>query len=436
VQQKFLLSAVRASIETSDLSFAHRMMDKITQAELSPEDATYYQLFQARLAEAEGGMDEALDTYGLVIAADVRPTRAEAVYRTLLILREQGKIDLAKATATLAAETMLWRGNPLEADMDKLLAELYFDNGDYRLGFETVRQAVAYYPDSPPIDALRNDAEVEFSNLYIDGAADRLSDVEALSLFYDFRQLTPPGARGDEMIRNLARRLVKVDLLTQAADLLEYQIDNRLTGPAQSQVGAELALIRLADRNPEAALRVLDKTRMQGLSPALDRQRRILEGRALIDAGREELALDILSRLKGRDADLLRVDGYWKAKNYAAASDLIETIYAGDGSEPLGPAARLNILKAGVGLALADDQLGLSRIRSKFAGLMSQSAEWPMFDYITSPQVSPTSMEFKRAAREVASFDSLSAFLSAYRTFYPNDDLAPLTPTKPEAAAA
>ncbi len=30
------------------------------------------------------------------------------------------------------------------------------------------------------------------------------------------------------MIRNLARRLVKVDLLTQAGDLLEYQIDSRL----------------------------------------------------------------------------------------------------------------------------------------------------------------------------------------------------------------
>ncbi len=40
--------------------------------------------------------------------------------------------------------------------------------------------------------------------------------IDALSLFYDFRDLTPVGRRGDEMIRKLADRLVSVDLLDQA----------------------------------------------------------------------------------------------------------------------------------------------------------------------------------------------------------------------------
>src|SRR5690606_14539472 len=120
----------------------------------------------------------------------------------------------------------------------------------------------------------------------------------------------PAGARGDEMIRNLAQRLVKVDLLGQAADLLEYQIDSRLEGVAQAQVAADLALIRIADRNPEGALRALNRTRVANLSPSLERRRRILEARALIDADREDLAIDLLGRVEGRDADLLRVDGY------------------------------------------------------------------------------------------------------------------------------
>ena len=122
----------------------------------------------------------------------------------------------------MSAESLLWRGNPLEADMQKLLAELYFRNGDYRLGFETVKQAVANYPESPPINSLRDEAQAMFGELFLNGVADSLAPVDALGLYYDFRQLTPPGARGDEMIRNLARRLVRVDLLTQAAELLEY----------------------------------------------------------------------------------------------------------------------------------------------------------------------------------------------------------------------
>jgi hypothetical protein len=310
--------------------------------------------------------------------------------------------------------------------MEKLLAELYFDHRDYRMGFEITREAAANNPESRPIEELTQEAAAQFAELFLNGAADRLGDLDALSLYYDFRQLTPAGTKGDEMIRNLARRLVKVDLLGQAADLLEYQIDSRLQGAAQAQVATDLALIRIANRDPEGALRVLNRTRMANLAPTLERQRRILEARALIDADREDLALDLLQRLGGRDADLLRVDGFWEAKNYVAASDLIETVYSRDPLEELSPQSRMHIIKAAVGLVLAGDDLGLSRLRSKFSERMARSPEWGLFDYITSPDANPVGVEFKAAAKMVASMDSISAFLGAYREIYHGDDgLAP-----------
>jgi hypothetical protein len=391
---------------------------------------TLYQLLQGYLAEAQGQSQEALDTYGQVIAADVRPTRAEAVYRTLLILKETGKIDLSKATGTLASEAMLWRGNPLEVDMEKLLAELYFEHKDYRLGFEVAKETAQNNGESKPIDELTQETSDQFAELFLNGAADQLGDLDALSLYYDFRQLTPPGAKGDEMIRNLARRLVKVDLLGQAADLLQYQIESRLTGVAQAQVAADLALIEIADRNPEGALRALNKTRMSNLAPTLDRERRILEARALIDADRQDLAIDLLARVDGRDADLLRVDGYWKSKNYVAAADLLDTIYSSDPAGVLNDAARMNIVKAAVGYVLAGDTLGLSRLRSKFSDRLAQTAEWPMFDYITTPDASVAGEEFKAAAKAVAGLDSITAFLTAYRQVYPVDPgIAPAVAT-------
>lgn len=426
VQKKFLFAAIRSALETADVPLAQRYLDQIAFATLTPDDVSIYQLMQGRIAEAQGRTKEALDSYGQVIAAEVRPTRAEAVYRTLLVLRNTGQIDLAKATETLSAETMLWRGNALEVDMEKLLAELYFEHRDYREGFEITREAAANNPESKPIEELTQKAEATFAELFLNGAADRLGDLDALSLYYDFRQLTPAGTKGDEMIRNLARRLVKVDLLGQAADLLEYQIDSRLQGAAQAQVATDLALIRIADRDPEGALRVLNRTRIANLAPTLERQRRILEARALIDADREDLALDLLQRVEGRDADLLRVDGYWKIKNYIAASDLIETIYSRDPLAELAPQARMHVIKAAVGLVLANDELGLSRLRSKFSGRMANSPEWALFDYVTSPTADPVGVEFKAAAKMVASMDSVNAFLGAYREIYTNDDgLAP-----------
>ncbi|HYD04382.1 MAG TPA: hypothetical protein VEC60_01600, partial [Reyranella sp.] len=300
--------------------------------------------------------------------------------------------------------------------------------------FEITRETAANNPESKPIVELTQEAEAQFAELFLNGAADQLGDLEALSLYYDFRQLTPAGAKGDEMIRNLARRLVKVDLLAQAADLLEYQIDSRLQGAAQAQVAAELAIIRIADRNPEGALRVLNRTRVANLPPTLERQRRILEARALIDADREDLALDLLTRIDGRDADLLRVDGYWKAKNYIAASGLIETVYSRDVMEPLTQAARMNVIKAAVGLVLANDELGLNRLRSKFSERMAASPEWALFDYVTSPKADPVGVEFKSAAKMVASMDSITAFLGAYRDIYHTDD--GLTPDAASANSA
>lgn len=434
LRTKFLLSGTRAALETHDLEMARRYLSLVEFAKLELEDVSVYLLLRGRLAEAEGRADEALDTYGQVIAADLRPTRTEAVYRTLALLDKQGQLDIEKATETLSAEVLLWRGDRLEAEMQKLLADLYFRKKDYRNGFETVKQTAAFHPESPAVDAMLAQAQNVFGDLYLNGRADELGDIEALTLYYDFRQLTPAGVRGDEMIRNLARRLVKVDLLTQAADLLEYQVNSRLKGVAQAQIAADLAVIRIADRDPEAALRVLNKTRLADLSPQLERQRRILEARALIDAGRQELALDLLSKVEGQDADLLRVDGYWKSKNYAVASELLEVIYAPVDRAPLTQAARMNIVKAAVGFVMAGDRLGLSRLRSKFGEQMVQSAEWPMFDFVTG-DIMPTSAEFAKVAREISGLDSLNAFLESYGAMYAERDvLAPSQAAPPDNA--
>src|SRR6201999_4035733 len=94
--------------------------------------------------------------------------------------------------------------------------------------------------------------------LFLDGRADGLEPVQAVALWYEFKDLTPVGADGDLMVRKLARRLVDVDLLDQAADLLKYQVDNRLDGVAKAQVATDLATLYIMDRKPEAAIEALN----------------------------------------------------------------------------------------------------------------------------------------------------------------------------------
>jgi tetratricopeptide (TPR) repeat protein len=436
VQNRFTFAAIRAGVETGDARMAEQLLDGMDFNSLDAEGASLYLLMNGRIAELRGRADEAIDIYGQVIAADVRPTRAEAIFRTLHLLDKAGKLNLQKASQTLGAEALLWRGNPLEADMLNMLADFFFRDGDYRSGFETVQQAVSTYPESPQVNTLRDKAQEVFADLFLNGAADALPPVNALGLYYDFRALTPPGARGDEMIRNLARRLVRVDLLNQAAVLLEYQLENRLRGVARTQVAADLAVIYLADRKPTDALRVLNATRLPEIPDTLARQRRVLEARAMIDGGRDQLALSMLRDMEGADVAQLRIDALWKAKRYSQAGEMIESLYADPGHVTSSQPARMGLIKAAVGYVLADDRFGLARLRSKFGEAMVTTPEWPMFDLVTG-NISVTSVEFKTVASQVSGLEGINAFLAAYRETYGSGGaLAPMAASESGAVGA
>ncbi len=101
-----------------------------------------------------------------------------------------------------------------------------------------------------------------FANLYLKGGADKMPPVESLAMFYDNIDLTPIGADGDEMIRRMVDRLVAVDLLGPAANLLSYQVDKRLDGVAKAQVATKLAAIYLMDHKPQAAVDALHNSQI------------------------------------------------------------------------------------------------------------------------------------------------------------------------------
>ena len=112
---------------------------------------------------------------------------------------------------------------------------------------------------------IQDEAAATFESLFLGGKGDALPPVEALGLFYDFRELTPIGRRGDEMIRRLSDRLVGVDLLDQAAELLQHQVDHRLQGAARAQVATRLTVVYLMNRKPDRALATLQATRVADL---------------------------------------------------------------------------------------------------------------------------------------------------------------------------
>jgi hypothetical protein len=240
-------------------------------------------------------------------------------------------------------------------------------------------------------------------------------------MFYEFRDLTPIGRRGDEMIRRLADRLVAVDLLDQASELLQYQIDHRLEGSARAQVASRLAMVYLMNRKPERAIGALRSTRIADLAGEIRQQRLLLEARAQTDIGRHDLALDIITNIGGREAIRLRSDIYWASRRWRESAEQIELLY-GDrwrDFQPLSPTEKSDVIRAAIGYALADDAVGLARFREKYNPKMDGESDRAAFDLASKP-AKANSADFARIAKMAASIDTLDGFLRDMRIRFPD----------------
>ncbi|MET4256726.1 tetratricopeptide (TPR) repeat protein [Bradyrhizobium sp. S3.12.5] len=432
IQRIVTMDAMRASLEVKDYAGASKRRGEMEVVGVSPEAGPGFAVLRGRLAEALGHDRDALDDYKFAVASNDRPAAAEAKQLEIALRQKRDEISKEDALKELETLSMTWRGDAIEVKTLQMLSQLYSENGRYRDALTAARTATKLQPNAEASRQAQDLASDLFTQIFLGPKGDELPPVEALGMFYEFRELTPIGRRGDELIRRLADRLASIDLLDQAAELLQYQVDHRLEGAARAQVAARLAMIYLANRKPDMAITALRASRISDLSGELRQQRLLLEARAQSDVGRHDLALDIVSNVSGREVLRLRSDIFWAGRRWRESAEQIE-LYYGDrfrDFKPLNAVEKSDIIRAAVGYALADDSIGLSRFREKYAPLMSESADRLAFDIASKP-AGASSAEFADIAKLAASVDTLDGFLREMKQRFP--DATARAPAAPQA---
>ena len=422
LQRMAIKQALRSAIEVRDFAGATRIINELETIGVPPELEPSVAVLTGRLNEGVGRNEDALTNYRAAAASNDRRSAAQGRLREILLLFGSGDMPRQDVVHQLETITTVWRGDETEIEGLKLLAHLYTQDGRYREAFHTMRTAMRAHPNSDLTRKIQDEAASTFDTLFLAGKGDSLPPIEALGLFYDFRELTPIGSRGDEMIRRLADRLVSVDLLDQATELLQHQVDNRLKGVGRAQVATRLATIYLMNRKPDLALAALQKSRTSDLANELRDQRLLLEARAMSDIGRHGLALELIVNINGREAVRLRSDILWAAKRWRDAAEQIELLYGDRWREfaPLNDGERVDILRAAIGYQLAEESLSLMRLREKYAAKMAEGPERRAFDIVSAP-IGATAAEFQDVAKRVSNADTLSAFLADMRKRYPEN---------------
>lgn len=427
LQRMAMKEALRSSIEVRDFNNATRLVNDFETVGVTPDLEPTINVLLGRLYEGLGRTEDALASYRAAAMSNDRRSAAQGRLRETVLAFTTGAMGRKDVINDLETLTTVWRGDETETEGLKLLAHLYTEDSRYRDAFHVMRTALLAHPNSDMTRKIQDEAATTFESLFLGGKGDALPPVEALGLFYDFRELTPIGRRGDEMIRKLSDRLVGVDLLDQAAELLQHQVDHRLQGAARAQVATRLAVVYLMNRKPDRALATLQSTRVAELSNDMRDQRLLLESRAMSSLGRHDLALELITNINSREGTRLRSDILWAARRWREAGEQIELLYGDRWRQfaPLNDTERSDILRAAIGFALSEESIGLGRLREKYQAKFADGPDRRAFDVVTAP-IGTNGIEFQDIAKKVASVDTLDAFLRDLRTRYP--DAAAVSP--------
>ncbi|MBF0560790.1 MAG: tetratricopeptide repeat protein [Alphaproteobacteria bacterium] len=382
---RLALIGAESAIAAADDLTARNFLQAARSDDNIPSEKAAIGYETGRYDELTGNFDAAIGEWETVEKSKSRLYRAKASLAKIELLLRMKRITPTQAIESLEKLRFAWRGDNYEFNLVKRLGELYLQAGDYGNGLRTFKIITSSYRDNPETPKVAQTMQDTFEKLFLTGAADALPAVTAIALYDEFKELTPSGEKGDEMIRRLADRLVQVDLLDQAVPLLENQVNSRLKGLERAKVGARLALVALLNRQPQRALDGLSASDMPDLPPDLALQRRHLTARALADIGKASDAIALLKPDNSQDGRLLKAEIYRKNQDWPDAAAAFESLVAAPSpGEKVGDQQGQWILNWAIALTLAKDERGVAHLRHTYLDAVKGTPVYDALNLITS----------------------------------------------------
>ena len=334
------------------------------------------------------------------------------------ILYEGNKIDIKEAITELNSVRYGWRGDIIEAEIILVLAEYYLNDGQHAKGLSLLRNGVEVIPSAFITNKMNTLMEGHFKKLFYDGLSDNISPLQALALYDDFRELTPPGTEGDYIIERLSMRLLSIDLIERAISLLEYQIRYRLEGVERSRVGTKLAVYYLLNKDADKAASVIEDTRFPGLDAALLSERRRILAKAFIDRTDYMQARRLLVGDVTRDSELLRLEVFWELEDWFEVANVLRRLIGRGDANPdqelSATKARL-IYNLAVALKLIDDLQGQENLRDDYLVPMSKTVWANSFNDLTASAFDDVNLGIDGNILQQISGEEFNLFIDRYR---------------------
>jgi hypothetical protein len=249
-----------------------------------------------------------------------------AEFELVKIGRKDNTINIAEAIETLNVLRFRWRGDQLEYEILMQLAGYYRDNHDVMNALRTFQYIQSSFNNKVSNFYIISEMAKIFNSIFLPGGVgEKMDDFTIVALFYEFKELNPIGDQGDDVIIEIAKRLVKLDLLENAAALLRHQVKYRLHGEKKVKNADNLAIILLMDKKPTESIMALDDSDSENFNFNEHQYRVRLKAKALIDLKRYEDALEYLKDDNSEDASIIKREALFQGKKWDNYVDFVMT---------------------------------------------------------------------------------------------------------------
>ena len=382
--KQLLLWSAEARLGIGDSGGASQYLVALGSHQLTAGEAAQADLLKAQRAFLDGDRSGARALWGQLVRSRHAASRVRA--RLALIELDFAEDRIASGAAIEALEQLRfdWRGDDFELALLLRLAELYSSTHAYRPALERLRQAATLYPERARGQQVAGRMRALFEDALLNEDSNGPSALESLALYEAFEELTPGAAAGDRILRRLAERSIELDLLPEAAGLLEDLLRYRLSGEARAEAGGRLAEVYLRDGKPGEALRALDDSGAKEMPPQLARARHLLRARALAKNDQRDKALALLADNRDPEAKALKAELHGQRNDWAAAQAALTELLPALPIQPgLAPRQSKRILDHAVASTLAGDEVALARLQWNYGHAMAGTAESGSFDMLT-----------------------------------------------------
>lgn len=392
IKEPLALALTEVALRAGKLILAERLLAMLEPkfADMSIPRQSSWKYLQGELERQRGNDDEALKNWETLLTGKDDYYRAKAGLSVTKLQLDRQKITPAKAIDRLEGLRYAWRGDELETTINYRLGQVYIENKEYLKGLAVLRNAVGLSPNTKLSDEVTDYMTSSFRSLFTDGSLSKMSPVDAVSIYEEFKELTPPGDEGNVFVQNLAERLVEVGLLSRATTLLEDQMNFRLKGEDKTKVAIRLAAIRLLDNKADGAIQALDVAQIAATEAgtnAYDNEIKMLRASALSKNGEANKALALLTGLPSTmNLAKLRADIAWNGGLWNDAANAFGDIIAFEKismTRPMSEYEENLVLNRSIALNLSGNQTELSALRDKYGDLMKQSAKARIFEMVT-----------------------------------------------------